>query len=326
MKKKTRMFIIHAAVLIALIATALFFMRDASDIFLGRAYDPAAGTRSKLGMLARWMPADRDFYIAVDVPRALSNGPLSDRVSAIVAGKEGVAAELISALLENHDALGMLAVAGRLGELGAESDVVILAQGNFDEKTIVPAIRTAMSAGRAGLTAQNLGWATVYSESDSRDPLAFMLLDKRHLAAGRRKSLISFYETKPEDKGIDKSFEIDDVLSGYVAIGERMKSSAPKEIYLPDAAYIRSADGIQISATIPCKDPAGAQGVLMFLDGLRSLVMIQQKPEGETGLAAVVKGLGISVEGNDVVLKGELLPLISLWTERPHNPPAQKAP
>jgi len=341
MKKRTRIFAIYAAVpvaIVAIVAIALFVIPKASDIFRSRAYVTKAPTREKIKMLAEWLPADRDFYLAMDVPKALGSGPISEKIAAIASGREGVAAELIRSLLANQSALGMLAVAGELGDLGEKSDVVILAQGNFDEKTIVPAIRAAMTEGRAGLAAQNLTWTTLYFESDSRDPFGFMLLDKRHLAAGRRDSLLSFYETRPDKPSAGGIVASDDVFSGYVAIGERMKGSAPKEIYLPDGAFIRSSDGVQLSITIPCNDPAKAQGVVMFLEGLRSLVAIQEKEAGETGLASVVKGISVSVEGGDVVLKGEIMPLISLWAQspakeapptgeaRPQNPQAPKAP
>jgi len=329
MKKRTKIFAIHAAVLLVIVVAALFFMRDARDILRGRTYDTNAPTCEKLKMLAPWLPADRDFYLAMDVPRALGSGPLSEKISAIVSGREGVAALLIRSLIENQNALGMLAVAGKLGDLGEKSDVVILAQGNFDEKTIIPSIRAAMIGGRAGLAAQELGWTTLYFEGDSRDPFGFMLLDKRHMAVGRRDSLAGFYETRPEKSDAAGVAASDDVFSGYMSIGERVKGSAPKEIYLPDGAFIKSPDGGQLTITIPCNDPAKAQGVVMFLEGLRSLVAIQERQAGETGLASIVKGISVSIEGGDVILNGEMLPLISLWAKnaaRPQNPQAPKAP
>ncbi|MBN1282355.1 MAG: hypothetical protein JXA24_01105 [Proteobacteria bacterium] len=312
MKKKTKIIAAHAAVLAALLAVALFWMRDASHILHRKAYDPEGPTETKLDSLSKWVPGDADFFVALDVPRAMANQPLGEAVESAISGKSGVGVDLLSSLMADQSALGLIAVTGRLGGLGEGSDAVMIAQGNFDEETIVPAIRSAMIAGRSGISAQDLGWSTVYAESDSRDPFAFMVLDKNHIAAGRRDSLVAFYESGPQ-KGKRAGRLSDDVLTGYFMIGEGMRGSAPKEIFLPEAAYLSSPDGIDLAITIPCEDTAKAQGVLMFLQGLRSLVSIQEATAGHGGLAAVARAFEISAADGDVIIKGKLIPLIVLW-------------
>ena len=90
-------------------------------------------------------------------------------------------------------------------------------------------------------------------------------------------------------------------------------------IYIPEAAYISSDDGLELSVRMPCRDAERAGGIASFLEGLRSLMTIQQGPDSAGGLAGMIKDVGIESEDGDVVLKAMLLPILDLWIEDPEG-------
>jgi len=321
MKKRTS-FLIHIGALVVILVGILFLISDSSHIFKAPGYDATAPTDTKMAQLARWIPAGADFFVAADVPKALANQELAASLTRVAEGRSGVVAYLISALMEEPGSIGLLCVLGRLGEMRSRSEIALLAQGGFDEETLLPAVRSAMSAGHSGVAAQNLEWTTIYTESDSRDPFGFMFLDGTHLAAGDRASLLAMYEKKPEPTKVQMVAK-DQTIVGYIAIGERLRRSAPEEMYLPDAAYITSPDGTLVTVRIPCDDDEKAQSVMMLLEGIRSLMTIQQEPKGDGGLGAVLGGMTMKATDGDVVIEAKLASLIDLWVGGEGKTPPQ---
>ncbi|MFA4874056.1 MAG: hypothetical protein WC956_07110 [bacterium] len=315
MKKHARR-LIQIIVIVAVLAALAFFLRDASDIFRAPSYDAAAPTSVKFMKLSRWMPAGSEFDFTVDVPRALANPMLKERLLELIHGKEGVAAELVAALMAHQDAVGLITLVGTLGNKDEQPRFAILAQGKFDQGIILPAIRAAMAAGRSGLTSEDLGWATLFAESDEREPFGFIILDKQHIAVGNRDALVTFYSQRPSP--VESIGRLSDaVIFGHAVIGPRLKGLVPQTIQLPESVDFGSADGQTIEAALNLTDQAQAMSMRMFLEGVRSLIMLEQ--EHNLPLVDILKGISISGNENKVFISSGLLPLADLWGALPES-------
>jgi len=301
---------------IALGVVALVFLaltlKDTPDLFEKPGYDAEAPTDVKFARLARWIPKGSEFYAVVDVPRALEQPELRNGLIEMVGAHSGVAAELVSALVQNEGVIGLLAVSGTLGEGEEPPRLIVIAQGDFDEEVILPAIRAAMSEGRAGLTARNTEWTTIYYESDSSRPFGFTILDGSHMAVGERDALEDFFLTEPDPPEV-MTIASDDVIFGRLSIGPRIQKIVPRMLAVPDAVDFSSAEGLNLTATMSCQDRLKAMSLRMFLEGVRSLVILQN--ENNAPLVRILQGFSIDSGDNDVYITTEIAPLLDLWDE-----------
>jgi hypothetical protein len=313
MKKNARNIIYVAAVAFALILIALS-IHDTRKKTASPAYQADAPTSVKFAKLAEFIPENTEFDVTIDVERALKNPALRVRLMQITRERTGVGAELISALLENEKAIGLITIAGDLGNKLSPPRLFVIAQGQFDEDAMLPVIRAAMATDRAGVSAHDIKWSTIYYESDKRRPFGFMLLDHQHMAVGERETLETFFLEKPENAKDIRRMS-DDVLFGHIAIGKRIKEIVPKMIIMPDTMDFYSDDGIMITARLLCTDQVQAMSVRMFLEGVRSLMILQH--ERNALLLSIVEGITIKSEGKDVVLDSKLAPLLNLWGSEP---------
>lgn len=307
-KKRTAIALSIAASVVALAALALLL--KGTGLFPRMGYEAHAPTSVKFARLSRFIPAAMDFDVTIDVPRALENTSLSERLAAITRERSGVAAELVAALLTHQDALGLITITGTLGNRETLPAFVVIAQGNFDERIILPAVRAAMAAGRAGLASQDLGWATLFTEADVADPFGFIVLDREHLAVGSRDTLQELYAAPPQQPPAFMRAS-DAVLFGHVAVGDRLKEIMPSSIAIPASADFVSDDGVNIRAWLACASPQEALDLRLFLEGVRSLLLLQQ--EENPALTAIVKGFAITGTAEGVAVESPLAPLIDLW-------------
>ncbi len=301
-----------AAVILGIVAIAFLalMLKDTRDTFERPGYDAGAPTGIKFARLARWIPAGSEFDVTVDVHRALAHPDLRNRLIGIVGSHSGVAAELVSTLLKNQDVIGLLTVFGTLGEGKRGPRFVVVAQGDFDRKVILPAIRSAMSEGKAGLSAMNTEWSTIYYESNAREPFGFTILDGSHMAVGEKQALEDFVLTEPAPPEATASIS-DDVIFGHLKIGPRIKSVLPDAIPFPEDISFTSADGVMLTATAPFADELSAMSTRMFIEGIRSLIMIQH--ENNLPLTNILEGITITTAGSNVHITTKLAPLLELW-------------
>lgn len=319
-KKRTAIALSIAASVAALILLALLL--KGTGLFPRMGYEAHAPTSVKFARLSRFIPIGMDFDVTVDVPRALANASFSERLSALTRERTGVAAELVAALLTHQDALGLITIVGTLGNRETLPMFVVLAQGNFDERVILPAVRAAMAAGRAGIASQDLGWATLFTEADVEDPFGFIVLDREHLAVGSRATLQELYASPPQQPPAFMRAS-DAVLFGHVAVGDRLKEIMPSAITIPASADFVSDDGVNVSAWLACSTPQEALDLRIFLEGVRSLILLQQ--EENPVLTAIFKGFAISGTAEGVSVESPLAPLIDLWVESGTDPAASDA-
>jgi hypothetical protein len=309
MKKHARK-IIYVAAIAAAVAILALFLRDARQRALIFEYRADAPTAVKFSRLAQWIPEGTEFDVTIDIPRALTNPATRERLMNIAHKNSGVANELISALLNNEKSIGLITLSGRLGDKDLPPQVFALAQGDFNKDVILPAIRSAMANDKAGISAQNLEWSTLYYESDKREPFGFMLLDSWHMAVGEKKSLEAFFLTKPRAaEGIRRMS--DDVIFGHIEIGNRVKSLLPNTLALPDSLDFSSTDGAMLTARMLCENQVKAMDARMFLEGVRSLMLLQH--ENNATLVSILEGITTTSDTSAVLISTKLAPLLDLW-------------
>ena len=302
---------------LALIAAVTVLLRFAGKGFLQRPYDASQPTAQKFAKIARWIPPNAEFDVSVDVQKALADAALRDRLASLVKGQDGVASDFVSALLERQSVVGMLMLVGTLGDTGAEPAVAVVAQGGFDEKSFIPAIRAALAAGRSGIAAEELGGRKLYAESDARDPFGFVVLDREHIAVGSRASLVALFAGPPSvaPKTLDV---VDAVVFGRFTFGPRLIGLLPQGFAPVTKIEFASTDGKSVSAKIDGGSVEKAQDVRMFLEGIRALLLLQE--EGNPALEGILKGVAIDNSEGSVTIACEILPLLDLWV--PTNEPA----
>lgn len=308
MKKKILM-TVKIVVIAALLVALAILIRDASDCFRAAKYDVATPTAAKYAKLAKWIPSKANLFAAVDVKKLLDDTVLKQRVLDLLQSQKGVAAELGSALVGKQNLVGMIAIVGDLSQTGKFPSIAFVAQGAFNEKALIPAIRTILSTGKAGLVSEEIEGHKLYMESDSRNPLGFMVLDNEHIAAGTRDALVELFGQKME-AAPQMGQAADSLFFGHVTVVPRMKEYLPMGLDRLDNIDFRSPDGQTLVAAIHCKDAAEISSYQMFLEGVRSLLLIQQ--EGNAALTNILKGISISTGPGEVTVSTYIMPLLDL--------------
>lgn len=302
--------IIFTVLALAAIAVLALMLKDSSKAPGTKVYDALASTETKFAHMARWIPPSSEFDVTIDVSKALSNHQLRMMLINIVTSQGGVAAELVGALLHHEGAIGLLTVAGTLGEVGSRPHIVVLAQGAFDQDALLPVVRRAMTEGRAGLSSEDLGWNTLYSESNARHPFAFLILDKAHMAVGERDALMAFFQHKPPPPEALNTVP-DEVLFGHLTIGPRLQKLVPGMQGLPKNVIFASADGKTLAAVLRCDSTATATKLSLFLEGIKALLLLQQ--ENNPAFTEILNGISVGIASNDVNVTTDLAPLLKLW-------------
>ena len=295
---------------LAVLAAVLALLRFAGVRIAHKPYDAAMPTSEKFALMSRWIPAGAEFEIAVDVQKALADPALKERLGALVGGKEGVAAELVGALLEKQSAVGMLMLTGALGEAGQAPSVAVVAQGGFDDEGFIPAVRAALASGKSGISSEKVGDRTIFVEADSRDPFGFTMLDGRHIAVGTREALTSLFSAPPASAPRTPA-RADAVIFGRLLFGPRITSLLPQGLAPVSSIEFASADGKTLAATIASESPEKARDTAMFLEGVRTLLLIQE--EGNAALESILKGMSIETRDGGVNVVCDIIPLVDLW-------------
>ena len=308
--KKGWRYAIAIVVALALLAGLGVLLRFAGKGLIARPYDATKPTAQKFAEIARWAPPAAEFDVAVDVQRLFASPELSARLAEIVKGQSGLAAEFVAALLEKQQTIGMLMLTGTLGAPGSEPLVAVVAQGGFDEKSFIPAIRAILAGGQAGLVSEEIAGRTLYVESDAREPFGFMILDSRHIAVGTRAALTALFAGEPQAAGPAPVIP-DAVLFGHLAVGPRVAALLPPGLPQVPRIEFASADGKSLVATIPGGGIEQAQDLRMFLEGSRSLLMLQE--EGNAALETILRDVTIDNRGGAVTISCNILPLFDLW-------------
>ena len=150
-----------------------------------------------------------------------------------------------------------------------------------------------------------------------------MVLDREHLAVGTQAALKSFYQEKPVASEQAPRYTRA-VLFGHLKVGPRLAALVPPAIEAPAGIDLVGSEDGRLAAVLVCRDPQKAQDLQMFLEGVRSLLLLEQ--EQHLALTSLLKGISIAQESSQVTVASALFPLLDLWVQPPGEeaPPAQE--
>lgn len=243
--------------------------------YLIKPYNISETTSEKFAKASKWLPQNSDFFLAIDTKRALAIPGFKEGLTRIIGKDEDLLNDFISMLITKEDAIGMIILTGNFSKDDTEPLIALIAQGNFDEKVMIPAIRAILAAGKSGLVSEPFGGRTLYFESDSRNPFAFVVLNKNHIAIGTRSSITKYFSD--ESKAITE-FKPDPAsyVFGTLLISEKMRTNIPKIFAGIEYVNIKNTADNQIAATIPISTPEGSNDLRMFLEGIKSIFLLNE--------------------------------------------------
>lgn len=303
--KKKRLSLWKVSLVIVALAVIAFLIRTGTDRFFAPFYDAAIPTDSKYSKMAKWIPASAEFEASADVKKIIQNPKFAEGLKKFLGDRGGVVGEFARALLAKQDTVGLITLVGAVGDKGAEPSVALIAQGGFDKESFIPTVRKILSSGHAGLVAEKAGDRTIYLESDVRDPFGFVVLDNNHIAVGNRETLVGFFGSDskfgghvPFQRYVPPEFPEFPFIFGKLVLNQRLTEALPKQIPPITSVEFESADGNKIVATIPCLTAGTAKALRMFLEGIKSLLTIQEA--GNEALTRILKITSITEDQSDV--------------------------
>lgn len=313
MKKMTRMAIRIALVCILLVAVA-FFISDSSDRFMKSSYDPSSATAKKFSEMKKWIPPQAEFYFVVDVWKLLEKPGLFAVLAQLTSGGDSVASEFIQSIIGGGSPVGMLMAVGTMGHGEEKPVIAAVVQGYFDEPVIVSSIRS-MIGGREvkEFRAAEIPQTIFYDDDGSADPFGFTFLDGENMAVSTRSGIIQLFKDIPAADGGEVSGDMDSVFFGALRVGARLAELIPENISKPKEIFFSSPDGQVIEATLPFSDQREAMDARMFLEGIKSLSIMQN--EGKRKVVNFLESLSIRSEGVNVLVSGNLFSTLSIQPE-----------
>jgi len=270
---------------------------------------------AKYAKMARWISPAAGFDVVVDVWKLREDSGLRDRLLAIAGSLKGVSAEFLNVLMEKEGVVGMLMVVGNLG-LGTKPPMfAAVAQGQFDERAFVGSVRAVIKGeGNVEIEEKKIGDHSLFVEKGANDPFGFMFLDGEHLAVGSELSLMNLFKDVPANVLVHDDMS-DSVLFGDLKIGSNLNGFLPPDLHDIGTIEIASRDGRRLAAKIPCKDERDVTDVRMFLEGIRSLLILQGSDNRP--LIEMLSGIEIVAGDRFVVLNANFFDMLdSLLTKR----------
>lgn len=305
MRKKGGM-TIRIVLLVALLAAIGLFAKDASHQFYLTGYDVAAPIEIKFAKVTKWISPSADLYAVVDVWRVGESPVLSYRLAELVSGRKDLIGDVVRSILTGQNSIGMLMLIGAFGGGVSPPPFAIVAQGLFDEKTLVPTVRSILEKENSRVTTKALGGRTIFTEEDfTEDPFGFIILDREHIAAGSRSALISLFESTPLGitmAGVENMNNF--IFFGKLRIDSKIRSMLPPDLGNLSDVVFSSLDGDEVRAVMACEDQKAAVNARMFLEGIRSLVMLQN--EGNEALTDMLHDIEIHSEASNLYISADI--------------------
>lgn len=318
---KNRRIVVRVVLVCILLAAVAFFIRDSSDKFLKSSYDPSSATAKKFSEMKRWISPQAEFYFVIDVWKLLERPGLFAALVQLASGEDSVASEFIQSLVKGGSPVGMLMAVGTMGHGEEKPVIAMVVQGQFDDVAIVSSVQS-MLGGRAvkEFHATEIPQAIFCDDDGSADPFGFAFLDDKNMAVGTRSGIIQLFKDIPPAGGGDLG-NIDSVFFGSLRVGPRIAELIPENISKPKEILFSSPDGKAIDATLPFAEQREAMDARMFLEGIKSLSMMQN--EGKRALINFLESISIRSEGTNVYVSGDLFSILSIRPAEEATPPVE---
>lgn len=318
---KNRRIVVRVVLVCILLAAVAFFVRDSSDKFMKQSYDPSSATAKKFSEMKRWISPQAEFYFVVDVWKLLERPGLFAALVGLTSGEDSVASEFIQSLVKGGSPVGMLMAVGTMGHGEEKPVIAMVVQGQFDDQAIVLSVQS-MQGGRAvkEFRAAEIPQTIFCDDDGSADPFGFAFLDDKNMAVGTRSGIIQLFKDIPPSAAPDVG-AADGVFFGTLRIGQRLSEIIPANISKPGEIRFSSPDGKAIDATLPFAEQREAMDARMFLEGIKSLSMMQN--EGKRALINFLESISIRSEGTNVYVSGNLFSILSIRPAEDATPPAE---
>ena len=313
-----------ATIMIIVLAGLAFWMKDARDtLSLVAKVSPVIEVK-KFSKTMKWIPEDSEFFLALDVDRALANEQLKKRLEIFAANKSGAMADLVRAMLGENSLLDMIVVLGTFGEGASKPEVVIIAQGDFVGNDLIADLRKVLSEAGSAVEELEVSGRKVLKEAEGAS-FSLAELDGEHIIVGENAALTSYLNRANGSSPLDDSSFPEAPLFGRLIVGDRLTKLAPEDLSGIDEVNLVSLDGKTLYADIPCKDSTRALKLKIFFMGARSVMLI--RAEENESLRRIIEDVKIGGERSNVFLSVKVSTLLDLWppTTQPavsnENPP-----
>jgi hypothetical protein len=302
-----------ATIMIIILAGFAFWMKDASDCLTTDFIQPTIQDSAKFEKIARWVPEKSEFFLALDVDRALANEGLKKRLELFAKNNSGATADLVRAMLGEEGLLKMIVVVGKFSNVAGQSkpEVVVIAQGDFANNDLIADLRKALKEAGSEVRELEVAGRTVLSEAGD-EPFSLAELDDEHIIVGDGGALRSYLNRADGSPSLDNSSFPDAPLFGRMMVGDRLTKLAPEELAGISEVGLVSLDGKTLYAEIPCEDSTKALKLKVFFMGARSVILI--RAEENESLKRIIDDVRIGGEGANVFLSIKVSTLLDLWT------------
>jgi hypothetical protein len=282
----------------------LFFISD--TLITGeKEYDPSAETSWKFEKVSRYFPSDYDFYIAVDVYRALQDPEVSNFIAGSPFGGIEYLSELSSYVASGGGGVGLVTLVGRRGDDMA--DVIAIIEGGFGGQSIAGAVKGLFAADGGSLDSMRAGGLDYYYEDGSQDPFAFVALDSTHIALGYLKSLESCYSNGLPHRAA-KDLGSSSSIFGFLRVSDAQKKAVQWLRFVDNIRFASQGNG-EFLLSLGCSSMASAMDTVLYLEGFRSLYLMEEK---DSEFAGAIERVGVSHDDKGVYLKTDIRDLATL--------------
>ncbi len=297
-------FIVRLFLLTLMVLCVALIVKDSTHQLMREQYDVAESTHVKIAKISRWISSNSDFEILLDVWRLMQKPEVASRVMAVLDEEEGGVYDLLKAFLMRNSSIGMLMFQGGFDGSGEaiQPKFIAVAQGSYDKGEMIEAIvSTFRDTNIKPIDVEGMNGNRVYCD-DLDMQFCFSFLDDEHLAVGYRVSFDEFVAGLPSNIRLPKEIS-DSIIAGQVTKAPKFAGQGKVE-----ELYFWSDDGQNLFAVLPYKSVAEALDVRVFLEGMRSLLIMQN--EGREGILKILKGIKIYDENKNVFIELNILNLI----------------
>lgn len=294
-----------AIFILAAVVFGWVYLKDKLNIF--SSYDAKSPTAEKFAMIDKWIKPSSDFWAVADIPQMLKDEQVGAPLRAYLTERHGLAGDLVESVLNGQSGVGMVALVSDFVGANAKTSAVLVMQGNFDKKVLAVSVKELLKKEGEEVAEEELAGRKVYFEK-SEDPFGFMFLDENHMAIGSKSSFVTFFGEAPfkvEEVGSEEL----PVIFGKIGISDRVKPLLPHELAEIKEISFASTDAKTITADINCSSEEKASSVRMFIEGMRSLMML--KNEG-LPLAASLQKIKVTSNGTEVYISSGVTDVFGL--------------
>ncbi|HQG13029.1 MAG: hypothetical protein BWY40_00269 [bacterium ADurb.Bin270] len=294
--------------LAAAIVYALKFSGDSTISEKSRLYDITSPSSEKFQMVARWIPAECDFYASVDAWRLFEDPLIGAAIISKLQNEGGAAADLLKGLLAKGDSVGLFSAAILPASGDSPSNTIFIIQGDFKKEKIVSDVRAALGEEESftEILDEKSGIST-FCEDGVDESYCFRFLDDIHMAVASISAFERVSKKLPRDVSDEGSFPVG-VIYGYLRLSPEISKFFGADDGGRTLLYFLSQNGKRLTATLSAADATAAKNLKDALEGLRALLILENP--GDHRLASLLERVSIESEGTHIRISTNIIDLL----------------